>query len=193
MEKLGIADLARRSYRELSGGQQQRVLLARALCATERLVLLDEPVSGLDPLVTAEMYKIIKEINRESGITVIMVSHDIHGIVDDATHILHMSRTPLFYGTAGDYINSPIGKAFLCGDHHGGQPGADGVGADELHVGGLQHGVGGLDVAHQTLGLNKTQCLHKNNLQINEIITDMISNLSLPCESFEITAACEAP
>ncbi len=77
MEKLSITDIARRSYRELSGGQQQRVLLARALCAAKELLLLDEPVTGLDPVVTAEFYRLIKKLNRDSGIAVIMVSHDI--------------------------------------------------------------------------------------------------------------------
>ena len=72
-----ITRLARRCYRELSGGQQQRVLLARALCATQKMLLLDEPVSGLDPKVTAEMYTLIEKLNREDGITVIMVSHDV--------------------------------------------------------------------------------------------------------------------
>ena len=118
MSRLGIAGLSNRCYRELSGGQQQRVLLARALCATKRLILLDEPVSGLDPIVTAEMYRLIKTLNREDGITVIMVSHDIHGVVDDATHIMHMSGKPLFFGTSSDYIKSDIGKVFLCGEHH---------------------------------------------------------------------------
>ena len=118
MSRLGIAGLSNRCYRELSGGQQQRVLLARALCATKRLILLDEPVSGLDPIVTAEMYRLIKTLNREDGITVIMVSHDIHGVVDDATHIMHMSGKPLFFGTSSDYIKSDIGKIFLCGEHH---------------------------------------------------------------------------
>ena len=94
------------------------MLLARALCATKRLILLDEPVSGLDPIVTAEMYRLIKTLNREDGITVIMVSHDIHGVVDDATHIMHMSGKPLFFGTSSDYIKSDIGKVFLCGEHH---------------------------------------------------------------------------
>ena len=77
MEKLSITNIANRSYRELSGGQQQRVLLARALCAAKELLLLDEPVTGLDPVVTAEFYRLIKKLNRDSGIAVIMVSHDI--------------------------------------------------------------------------------------------------------------------
>jgi len=89
MEKMQITRLARRCYRELSGGQQQRVLLARALCATQKMLLLDEPVSGLDPKVTAEMYTLIEKINREDGITVIMISHDVAGAVPFASPILH--------------------------------------------------------------------------------------------------------
>ena len=89
MERLGIKDLAKRCYRELSGGQQQRVLLARALCATKKLLLLDEPVSGLDPKVTAELYSLIAELNQE-GITVIMISHDIAAAAKYASHILHI-------------------------------------------------------------------------------------------------------
>ena len=111
MEKLGIANLAGKCYRELSGGQQQRVLLARALCATKKLLILDEPVAGLDPVVTQNLYKIIKDINNE-GITVIMVSHDIKAAVDYATHILHISHKPLFYGTKEDYMKSDVFRFF---------------------------------------------------------------------------------
>ncbi|MGF6989267.1 zinc transport system ATP-binding protein [Lachnospiraceae bacterium PF1-21] len=102
MEKLGIADLAKSSYRELSGGQQQRVLLARALCATRELLLLDEPTAGLDPVATEEMYQVIKCLNDE-GLTVIMISHDIEGAKKYASTVLHMSYTPLFFGKAVDY------------------------------------------------------------------------------------------
>ena len=77
MDMLGIRDLAKQCFRDLSGGQRQRVLLARALCATKKLLLLDEPVTGLDPIVTAEFYQLISRINKESGIAVVMVSHDI--------------------------------------------------------------------------------------------------------------------
>ena len=90
IELLGITGITHRSYRNLSGGQQQRVLLARALCATGKLLLLDEPVSGLDPMVTAEMYEIISRLNREQGITIIMISHDLQGALKYGTKILHM-------------------------------------------------------------------------------------------------------
>lgn len=112
MERLGISHLAKSCYRFLSGGQQQRVLLARALCATEKVLLLDEPVAGLDPVVTAEMYQLIEMINKKYGITIIMVSHDIKQTLGDATHILHLAKEPLFFGTKADYLHSSIGQAF---------------------------------------------------------------------------------
>ena len=111
MKKLGISDIAEKCYRELSGGQQQRVLLARALCASSDLLLLDEPVSGLDPVVTNELYALISDLNRE-GLTVIMISHDIAAAVADATHILHLSHTALFFGTTEKYLDSEIGRRF---------------------------------------------------------------------------------
>lgn len=102
MERMGVADLADRCYRDLSGGQQQRVLLARALCATEKLLLLDEPVSGLDPVVTADMYRIIGELNR-SGITIVMITHDVDEALPCATHILHLGHC-VFWGTRDEYL-----------------------------------------------------------------------------------------
>lgn len=111
MGKLGILELKDRCYRELSGGQQQRVLLARALCATQKMLLLDEPVSGLDPKVTAEMYTLIEKLNREDGITVIMISHDVAAAIRYASHILHIGDT-LFFGTKADYLQSPQGRLF---------------------------------------------------------------------------------
>ena len=111
MDKMRITALAKRCYRELSGGQQQRVLLARALCATEKMILLDEPVSGLDPKVTAQMYALIETLNRRDGITTIMISHDIAAAVRYATHILHIGKT-VFFGTKEEYLQSPQGKLF---------------------------------------------------------------------------------
>ena len=106
MKKLGIHELAERSYRELSGGQQQRVLLARALCATGEMLLLDEPMAGLDPKVTSELYELIAKLNREDGITVIMVSHDISAALQYASHILHINATNHFWGTVCEYKKS---------------------------------------------------------------------------------------
>lgn len=111
LERMGISDLTKRCYRELSGGQQQRVLLARALCATKKLLLLDEPVSGLDPKVTAEMYDLIESLNKQ-GITVIMISHDIGAAVKYATHILHIG-SEVFFGTKEEYLFSDKGSAFV--------------------------------------------------------------------------------
>lgn len=111
--RLGIEELVHRSYRDLSGGQQQRVLLARALCAGKKLLLLDEPVTGLDPIVTEDMYKLINELNRKENITIIMVSHDINASVRYATHILHLNGDKSFFGTTAEYIVSPMGKFFF--------------------------------------------------------------------------------
>ena len=109
MEKTRITDLAARCYRELSGGQQQRVLLTRALCATRKILLLDEPVSGLDPVATADMYQIISELNKEDHVTIIMISHDIGEVANYASHVLHIGHR-LFFGTKEEYMNSKIGK-----------------------------------------------------------------------------------
>ena len=114
MELLNIQSISKNCYRELSGGQQQRVLLARALCASSKLILLDEPVSGLDPKVTSDMYTIISDLNK-SGITVIMVSHDIDAAIKYATHILHIAHKPKFFGTTEEYLRSDVGIAFLKG------------------------------------------------------------------------------
>lgn len=113
MKKLGIYEMRKRCYRELSGGQMQRVLLARALGATGRMLLLDEPVAGLDPMATMEMYELVLRLNKEDKITIIMISHDTQASVKYASHILHVSHVPLFFGRTGDYVNSEIGKAFL--------------------------------------------------------------------------------
>ncbi|MCR5719276.1 MAG: ABC transporter ATP-binding protein [Lachnospiraceae bacterium] len=111
MELMEIKEFEKNCYRELSGGQQQRVLLARALCATEKVLLLDEPVSGLDPKVTAGMYDLIEKLNK-SGITIIMISHDIIAAVKYATHILHLGGE-IYFGTKEEYIASSVGKRFL--------------------------------------------------------------------------------
>ena len=112
MKQLGIDHLAKHCYRDLSGGQQQRVLLARALCATRKMLLLDEPVTGLDPKAQTDLYELIAQLNKE-GITIIMVSHDM-AVVRYATHVLHIgSQRQLFFGTKDDYLNSSIGKNFI--------------------------------------------------------------------------------
>lgn len=110
MKKMGISEFSKRCYRELSGGQQQRVLLARALCATQKMLLLDEPVSGLDPIVTEEMYNLIQSLNKD-GITIIMISHDVLAAIKYATHILHIGKE-IFFGTKDEYMNSSVFKKF---------------------------------------------------------------------------------
>ena len=107
-------DLAKQCFRDLSGGQKQRVLLARALCATKSMLLLDEPVTGLDPIVTAEFYQLIRRINRKSKIAVVMVSHDIESAVEDASHILHPAGVHAFLRKQQKiYRRSSVGRKFL--------------------------------------------------------------------------------
>ncbi len=112
MKKMGIEDLADKCYRELSGGQQQRVLLARALCATQKMLLLDEPVAGLDPKVTEEMYSLIYKLNQEDKITIIMITHDTSAAVKYSSHILHIGNK-LFFGTRSQYLQSEFAKEYL--------------------------------------------------------------------------------
>lgn len=115
LRKMQLEPLAHRCYRELSGGQQQRVLLARALCATHKLLLLDEPVSGLDPRITAEMYELVATLNREEGVAVIMISHDMEAALRYASHILHIDKTP-FFGSRTEYLRSAAGRHFALGE-----------------------------------------------------------------------------
>ncbi len=112
MELTGIYSMRKKCFRELSGGQQQRAMLARALCATSKLLILDEPVTGLDPKASSDMYALIKNLN-ENGITIVMVSHDITAAVNNASKILHLSRDSYFFGTAHQYLHSDIGKKFM--------------------------------------------------------------------------------
>lgn len=115
MTELGIDTMAEKSYRELSGGQQQRVLLARALCASSKMLILDEPVTGLDPIVTGEIYSIIKQINKKYDMTIIMVSHDVKTAVNSANKILHLKRSVQFFGSTQDYVKSSTGREFIGG------------------------------------------------------------------------------
>lgn len=112
MGKLGVLELKDRCYRELSGGQQQRVLLARALCAAGDLLVLDEPVTGLDPAAADDLYRTLRYLNRTEGMAVVMVTHDIRSALRDATAILHAGRNQWFLGTPREYLASPYGKRF---------------------------------------------------------------------------------
>ncbi len=132
MELTGIYNLRKKCFRELSGGQRQRVMLARALCATQKLLLLDEPVTGLDPMASSDMYALIKDLNSK-GITIIMVSHDVNSAVSNSSKILHLSRNNYFFGTSHQYLHSDVGKRFILSDcpcdecRHKAQGGADNV------------------------------------------------------------------
>ena len=106
LTQVGLAELKRRSFRSLSGGQQQRVLLARALCAAQKILVLDEPSAGLDPQATEEMYATVRRLRGELGMSVVMVTHDLSAVVDLATSVLHMSHTPRFYPTVEEYCQS---------------------------------------------------------------------------------------
>ncbi|MBE6680897.1 MAG: metal ABC transporter ATP-binding protein [Ruminococcaceae bacterium] len=117
MSMLGISELKNKCYRNLSGGQQQRALLARALCATDTLLLLDEPVTGLDPKAAEELYSLLYHLNKEHKITIIMVSHDIRASLEYSTHILHLKGDRFFFGTAEEYRSSETGINFFGGEN----------------------------------------------------------------------------
>ena len=115
MKRMEVWNLRKSCYRNLSGGQQQRTLLARALCAASKVILLDEPVTGLDPVVTMEFYHLLKEINRSQGVSIIMVTHDVKEAVSQADHILHLHNKQLYFGSVKGYMNTAIGKFFSGG------------------------------------------------------------------------------
>ena len=112
MGKLGVLELKDRCYRELSGGQQQRVLLSRALCAAGELLILDEPVTGLDPEAAHDMYHTLEYLNRTEGIAIVMVTHDLQNALKYADHILHAGHKGWFFGTTAEYLASPYGEKF---------------------------------------------------------------------------------
>lgn len=118
MALLSIENLEAHCYRELSGGQQQRALLARALCATEKLLLLDEPTAGLDPMASQELYAIIRSLNRQRGVAIVMVSHDVNAALNDARKVLCMHRTLAFFGSVEEYIKSDCGRFWKEGCRH---------------------------------------------------------------------------
>ena len=110
--KLGILELKDRCYRDLSGGQQQRTLLARALCAASRLLILDEPVTGLDPAAAQDLYKTLRYLNEKEGMAVVMVTHDLRSALENAQTVLHIGKTSWFYGKVEEYLQSPEGRRF---------------------------------------------------------------------------------
>ena len=118
METLSIVNLKNKCYRELSGGQQQRVLLARALCAADRLFALDEPTTGLDPNMTTEFFAFMQRLNQTKGTAVVMVTHDTHCAVKYAKHILQLTAADYFFGTKEEYLDSAIGRKYIGGHRH---------------------------------------------------------------------------
>ena len=112
MGKLGILELKDQCYRDLSGGQQQRVLLARALCAARSLLILDEPITGLDPAAAQDLYKTLTYLNRKEGMAVVMVTHDLKAALRSARTVLHIGRRGYFLGTPAEYLASPMGRRF---------------------------------------------------------------------------------
>ena len=134
MERLGITPLAKHCYRELSGGQQQRVLIARALCATRSLLILDEPITGLDPTAIQEFYAMIRRLNREDKVAILMVSHDLRNAVEEANKILHLQKRVLFYGPAHDYMNSQAAGHFFHEKEQGRCKPTAGCHAVKLHM-----------------------------------------------------------
>ena len=116
MKTLGIFDIRKKCYNELSGGQQQRVLLARALCATDKILVLDEPVAGLDPMITAEFYEILHKLNKDRGITIVMVSHDVSAVRMYATDVLHIHDHGYIFDTIEGYTSSEVGQRYLGGE-----------------------------------------------------------------------------
>ncbi len=116
MEKLGISELKNHCYRELSGGQQQRVLIARALCATSRMLILDEPITGLDPSAIQDFYRLVRRLNRDEGVTILMVTHDVAGVVSQANRILHLQQRVVFFGKPEEYRRTAAGRRYLGGE-----------------------------------------------------------------------------
>ena len=112
MGKLGVLELKDKCYRDLSGGQQQRVLLARALCAASRLLILDEPITGLDPAAAQDLYKTLAYLNRKEGMAIVMVTHDLKAALQSARTVLHIGRSSYFLGSAAEYLASPMGRRF---------------------------------------------------------------------------------
>ena len=120
MGKLGILELKDKCYRELSGGQQQRVLLCRALCAANELLILDEPVTGLDPAAAQDLYKTLRYLHDREDIAILMVTHDVGAALRQAKTVLHIGQKRWFYGTTEEYLRDESGRRFGAARRNGG-------------------------------------------------------------------------
>lgn len=116
LNRLGIMELKKHCYRDLSGGQQQRTLIARALCATDKLLILDEPITGLDPAAIQEFYQIVRKLNKEEGVAILMVSHDVQNVIGEANKMMHLDQRVVFYGNTQDYLENRVSSQFLGGE-----------------------------------------------------------------------------
>ena len=106
LDLMGISDLHRKPVSDLSGGQQQRVFLARALVSNPELLILDEPGTALDPQSREDFFEFIKKLNRDKGITVILITHDTAQIGQYANKLLYMDKKVVFYGSFSDFCRS---------------------------------------------------------------------------------------
>lgn len=118
MNEMGVGNLANKSYKELSGGQQQRVLLARALCATDEVLVMDEPINGLDTKAIKNFYSLIHKLNVENGLTIIMVSHNLDKVIDNATHIVYLRNKMEFCGTKEEFLTSQYASILKTEEKH---------------------------------------------------------------------------
>ena len=112
MARVNALELREQRFTELSDGQKQRVLLARALCAARSLLILDEPITGLDPAAAQDLYKTLSYLNRKEGMAVVMVTHDLRAALRSARTVLHIGHSSYFLGTVKDYLASPQGRRF---------------------------------------------------------------------------------
>ena len=116
MKLLQISSLKNKSFSELSGGQQQRALIARALCATNKVLFLDEPFTALDGYGALKLYGILKKLNRDEHVTIVVISHDVDTILRYASHVIHVDETIVFDGTKEEYLESSFMKEYKGGN-----------------------------------------------------------------------------
>lgn len=104
LKLLDIYSLKDKCFNELSGGQRQRVLLARSLCSTSKILILDEPSNNLDYNSKKNLYKILQYLNEEKTMTIIMVTHDLDHNNLIGNKILSLQKGNYFYGNTNDFV-----------------------------------------------------------------------------------------